>query len=142
MPKTYYDNFAKLAKDKMAQAMEDLTYLYNETKVPKIHYKKQLDKAEEELIESSVELNLVDTYYRTLEQLLKSNPKWLFQAMLCLDTKVKPSAITPAQYQAMELTWAKFQETKNAKTVDKQWLDYYTNIKDNGASYQFKTEEE
>jgi hypothetical protein len=54
MTKQYYDDFSKLTLDKMAQEMENLTYLYHETKVPKKHYKEQLSKGYEELIEASV----------------------------------------------------------------------------------------
>lgn len=142
MPQTYYDEFSRLPKDKMAQKMEDMTFAYNETRVPKKHYKKLLEKAQEEIIESSVELNLIDTYYRTIEQLLKSNPKWLFQALLCIDKGIKPSTIKPDEYQALELTWHKFNEEKKARTMDKQWLDYFDSIKTNGAFYLFKEREE
>ncbi|EKB7620539.1 hypothetical protein OPL82_002498 [Enterococcus faecalis] len=141
MPKIYFDDFIKLTKDKMAQQMENMTYHYKETKVPKSHYKKMLETAQEEIIEHSVEINLIDTYYRTLEQLLKTNPKWLFQALLCIDTGVKPSTIKPAEYQALELTWSKFIEDKKAKTVDKVWLDYFENIKENGATYSLIKEQ-
>ncbi|EPE2274907.1 hypothetical protein ACSG6T_002775, partial [Enterococcus faecalis] len=96
----------------------------------------------EEIIEHSVEINLIDTYYRTLEQLLKTNPKWLFQALLCIDTGIKPSTIKPAEYQALELTWSKFIEDKKAKTVDKVWLDYFENIKENGATYSLIKEQD
>lgn len=142
MPKIYFDDFIKLTKDKMAQQMENMTYQYKETKVPKSHYKKMLETAQEEIIEHSVEINLIDTYYRTLEQLLKTNPKWLFQALLCIDTGIKPSTIKPAEYQALELTWSKFIEDKKAKTVDKVWLEYFANIKENGATYSFINEEQ
>ncbi|HAP4915464.1 TPA: hypothetical protein IUX93_002869 [Enterococcus faecalis] len=142
MPKIYFDDFIKLTKDKMAQQMENMTYQYKETKVPKSHYKKMLETAQEEIIEHSVEINLIDTYYRTLEQLLKTNPKWLFQALLCIDTDVKPSTIKPAEYQALELTWSKFIEDKKAKTVDKVWLDYFENIKENGATYSLIKEQD
>lgn len=98
MVQKYYDEFAKLPLEKMAQKMEDLTYLYNETRVPKKHYKDKLSVAVEELIESSVEINLIGTYYRTLEELKKQNEKWLFQALVCLDSGVKPNSITPSEY--------------------------------------------
>ena len=134
MAQKYYDDFSRLTVEKMAQAMEDLTYLYNETQVPKKHYKEQLTKPIEEMIETSVEMNLIDTYYRTIEQLLKNNPKWLFQAMLCLDMGVKPSSIKPSEYQALEMTWVEFNREKKAKTVDSKWLDCFTKIKENGTT--------
>lgn len=141
MSKKYYDDFTKLPLDKMAQAMEDITYLFQETQVPKKHYKQHLTQSVEEMIESSVEINLIDTYYRTLEQLKKQNEKWLFQAQLCLDIGVKPSTITPAEYQALELTYLEFKEAKKAKLSDKIWRDTFENIKVNGATYQLKERE-
>ena len=140
MVQKYYDEFAKLPLEKMAQKMEDMTFLYNETRVPKKHYKKQLSVAVEEMIESSVEINLIETYYRTLEQLKKQNPKWLFQALVCLDSGVKPSAIAPSEYQALELTYAKYSETKKAKTISNEWLDLFEKIKEYGALYTLELE--
>ncbi|HDT7359090.1 TPA: hypothetical protein RDU78_002267 [Enterococcus faecium] len=35
MAQNYYDEFVKLPLDKMAQKMEDMTFLYHETRVPK-----------------------------------------------------------------------------------------------------------
>lgn len=49
-------------------------------------------------------MNLIATYYRTLEELKKQNAKWFFQALLCLEVGVKPSTIKPSEYQALELT--------------------------------------
>ena len=133
MAQNYYDEFVKLPLDKMAQKMEDMTFLYNETRVPKKHYKEKLSVAMEEMIESGVEMNLIATYYRTLEELKKQNAKWFFQALLCLEVGVKPSTIKPSEYQALELTYAKFVDTKKAKTVSSEWLDYFENINKYGA---------
>lgn len=142
MVQKYYDEFAKLPLEKMAQKMEDLTYLYNETRVPKKHYKDKLSVALEEMIESSVEINLIGTYYRTLEELKKQNEKWLFQALICLDSGVKPNSITPSEYQALELTYAKFAQTKKAKTISSDWLDTFESVKKNGAFYTFESEDD
>ncbi|HBM5478583.1 TPA: hypothetical protein LY862_003070, partial [Enterococcus faecium] len=54
MAQNYYDEFVKLPLDKMAQKMEDMTFLYHETRVPKKHYKEKLSVAVEEMIESGV----------------------------------------------------------------------------------------
>ncbi|MGC3333353.1 hypothetical protein ACPTFD_15050, partial [Enterococcus faecium] len=76
---------------KMAQKMEDMTFQNNETRVPKIHYKERFSVAVEEMIESGVEMKLIATYYRTLEEQKKKNGKWIFQDLLCLEVGVKPS---------------------------------------------------
>ncbi|MGK0607097.1 hypothetical protein [Enterococcus gilvus] len=134
----YYDDFSRLSMEKMA----DMTYAYQETQVPKKHYKDLLSKTMEEVIAGSVKVNLIDTYYKTLEQLLKQNPKWLFQALLCIDTKIKPSTMSTSEYQALELTWANYQENKKGRMVDARWLDCFESIKENGARYQFKKDTE
>ncbi|EFF29581.1 conserved hypothetical protein [Enterococcus faecium U0317] len=95
----------------------------------------------EEMIESGVEMNLIATYYRTLEELKKQNGKWFFQALLCLEVGVKPSTIKPSEYQALELTYAKFAQIKKAKAMASDWLDTFENIEKNGAFYTIESEE-
>lgn len=112
MTKQYYDDFSKLPLAKMAQAISDMTYLFEETKVPAKHYKEHLGKGFEEMVEASVSVSLVNTIYNTLSALKKESPKLFFEALLCLDTGVKPSAIIPSQYQALEFTWSQFDELK------------------------------
>ena len=141
MAQNYYDEFVKLPLDKMAQKMEDMTFLYNETRVPKKHYKEKLSVAVEEMIESGVEMNLIATYYRTLEELKKQNGKWFFQALLCLEAGVKPNTIKPSEYQALELTYAKFAQIKKAKVMASDWLDTFESIDKNGAFYMIESEE-
>ncbi len=60
---------------RMAQKMEDMTFIYDEMRVPKKYYKEKLAVAVEEMIQSGVEMNLIATYYRTLEELKKQNGK-------------------------------------------------------------------
>ncbi|HIF3811190.1 TPA: hypothetical protein ACX1CT_003025, partial [Enterococcus faecium] len=112
-----------------------------ETRVPKKHYKEKLSVAVEEMIESGVEMNLIATYYRTLEELKKQNGQWFFQALLCLEAGVKPSTIKPSEYQALELTYAKFAQIKKAKAMASDWLDTFESIEKNGAFYTIESEE-
>lgn len=67
--KTTYDEIVKQPCDKLAQTMQDMTYCYNETVVPKKHYKKLLTKQLEEV----VAVNMVNTYYKTLAEFNKGN---------------------------------------------------------------------
>lgn len=131
--KTHYDDFTKLPMAKMAQEMSDMTFLYKETRVPTKHYKELLSKPFEELVEESIAINLLNTYYKTLKTLVDENPKWFMQALLCIDMKVKPSTIKAEEYQSLELTYAKFQEQK-AKHIDLEYLELYKKIRDTGAS--------
>ena len=44
MSRSYYDDFTKMPIDKMAQGIVDMTYSYQNTVVPKKHYKDLLEK--------------------------------------------------------------------------------------------------
>lgn len=135
MTKTYYDDFKGLAKDKMAQAMTDMTFNYQETKVPKAHYKKQLDQAFEETVEASVSVNLVGHILGTLQALQKESPRLFFQALLCLDMKIKPASITASQYQAMTATSDIFEQQKRKFMLDKDLINYFNQVDENGLTY-------
>ncbi len=80
-------------------------------------------------------------YYETLEELKKQNGKWFFQALLCLEAGVKPNTIKPSEYQALELTYAKFAQIKKAKVMASDWLDTFESIDKNGAFYMIESEE-
>lgn len=141
MTRQYYDDFSKLPLAKMAQAMTDMTFNYNETKVPTSHYKKQLCKGFEELIEANVSVSLVSTIFNTLQALQKESPKLFYQALLCLDTSVKPSNITASQYQAMEFTWSQFELNKQKHILDKSYVQMFNQVEENGLSYYLDNQE-
>lgn len=138
--KTAYDDFNRLPVAKMAQSIADMTFLFKETRVPAKHYKDLLGKPMAEMIEDSVSINLLNTYYKTLKTLIDENPKWFMQALLCLDMKITPANIKPEELQALELTHAKFQE-KKAKHVATEYLELFQNIRDNGAQYFMESED-
>lgn len=135
MSKQYYDDFSKLPLAKMAQAISDMSYLFEETKVPAKHYKEHLGKGFEEMVEASVSVSLVNTIYNTLSALKKESPKLFFEALLCLDTGVKPSAITPSQYQALEFTWSQFDELKQKNLLDQSSIQTFNQVEENGLTY-------
>ncbi|MGR8772672.1 hypothetical protein [Leuconostoc citreum] len=141
MTRQYYDDFSKLSLAKMAQAMTDMTFNYNETKVPTSHYKKQLGKGFEELIEANVSVSLVSTIFNTLQALQKESPKLFYQALLCLDTSVKPSNITTSQYQAMEFTWSQFELNKQKQILDKSYVQMFNQVEENGLTYYLDNQE-
>ncbi|MEJ4319246.1 hypothetical protein SJ904_14370, partial [Enterococcus faecium] len=60
---------------------------------------------------------------------------------LIVDLKLCNRTIKPSEYQALELTYGKFVETKKAKTVSSEWLDYLENVNKYGACYIMKKED-
>ena len=137
--KTNYDEFTKQPVAKMAQSISDMTFMYDETCVPAKHYKTLLAKPLAEMVEDSVAINLLNTYFKTLKTLYDENPKWFMQALLCLDIKIKPSTIKNEEYQALELTYSKFQEN-SAKHTDLEYLALFKNIRDNGVQFLIESE--
>lgn len=137
--KTNYDEFTKQPVAKMAQSISDMTFMYDETRVPAKHYKTLLAKPLAEMVEDSVAINLLNTYFKTLKTLYDENPKWFMQAILCIDMKIKPSTLKSDEYQALELTYSKFQEN-NAKQTDLEYLALFKNIRDNGAQFLIESE--
>lgn len=142
MTKQYYDDFAKLPLAKMAQSITDMTFTFNETKVPVSHYKKQLSKGFEEMVEASVSVSLVATIFNTLQALQKESPKLFYQALICLDTGVKPSSITASQYQAMEFTWSQFELNKRKNMLDKDFVQMFNQVEENGMTYYMDNQQE
>lgn len=122
MTKQFYDDFSKLPIAKMAQSIADMTYLFNETKVPTSHYKAQLSKGFEEMVEASVSVSLVNTIFNTLQALQKESPK-LF-------------------YQAMEFTWSQFELNKKKNILDKDFIQLFNQVEENGLTYYTQNQQE
>ncbi|POE38779.1 hypothetical protein ACX51_15205 [Lacticaseibacillus paracasei] len=97
--KTTYDEIVKQPCDKLAQTMQDMTYCYNETVVPKKHYKKLLTKQLEEV----VAVNMVNAYYKTLAEFNKGNREWFVLAMLCIELGVKPDKASAQELSALQM---------------------------------------
>ena len=97
--KTTYDEIVKQPCDKLAQTMQDMTYCYNETEVPKKHYKKLLTKQLEEV----VAVNMVNAYYKTLAEFNKGNREWFVLAILCIELGVKPDKASAQELSALQM---------------------------------------
>ncbi|MFT9082672.1 hypothetical protein, partial [Leuconostoc pseudomesenteroides] len=104
------------------QSIADMTYLFNETKVPTSHYKAQLSKGFEEMVEASVSVSLVNTIFNTLQALQKESPK-LF-------------------YQAMEFTWSQFELNKKKNILDKDFIQLFNQVEENGLTYYTQNQQE
>lgn len=135
MTKQFYDGFSKLPIAKMAQPIAVMTYLFNEMKVPTTHFKAQLSKCFEEMVEANVSVSLVNTIFNTLHALQKESPKLFYQAVLCLDTKVKPNSIPPSQYQAMEFAWSQFENNTSKNMLAKEYIQIFYQVKEKGLNY-------
>jgi hypothetical protein len=101
--KTTYDEIVKQPCDKLAQTMQDMTYCYNETVVPKKHYKKLLTKQLEEVVADSVTVNIVNAYYKTLAEFNKGNREWFVLAILCIELGIKPDKASAQELSTLQM---------------------------------------
>lgn len=128
--RTFYDEFKNMPVDKMAQQIEDITYLYKSTEVPKKHYKTHLAKAMEEVISNSVEINLIEHYVKALENLKKENEKLFYKAFLSIELGIKISKITPKEHNALGVVYLAMQQNK-IPYLNPQIKDMYQQALDN-----------
>jgi len=77
-----YDEIVKLPCDKLAQTMSDITYLYEETRVPKQHYKKFLDECVQEELDTIVNNRILEVYVKTIKQIIEESPLLFVKALI------------------------------------------------------------
>lgn len=99
--KTTDDEVVKQPVDRLAQTMQDMTYCFNETVVPKKHYKKLLTKQLEEVVADSVNVNMVNAYYKTPAEFNKGNREWYVAAVLCIELGLNPSKASQQELDAI-----------------------------------------
>ena len=134
MGRKYYDEFSKLPMEKMAQSISDMTYSFENTIVPKEHYKKTLSKELIELMsnEPSIELNLLKPYYDMLNEMLKENPKFFFKALLLIDTKTNYNNISSPMVDALEYCWQEFSKIKKNTIIKDEIAEDFKRISAQG----------
>ncbi|GAK31563.1 hypothetical protein WOSG25_110410 [Weissella oryzae SG25] len=132
MTRTLYDDFAKEPIAKMSQSISNMTFAYNETKVPAKHYKAMLGKQIEEVMETATSVKLVEVIYNTLTSLKKESPRLFFQALLLLDLGIKPNSLTAEQYQALTVTSDMYEANKLPKVLDRDILSWFNDTMKHG----------
>lgn len=134
MGRKYYDEFSKLPVDKMAQSISDMTYGFENTVVPKEHYKKTLNKELIELMsnEPSIEINLLKPYYDMLNEMQKENPKFFFKALLLIDTKTTYTSISSPMIDALEYCWQEFSKIKKNTVIKEEITEDFKRVSSQG----------
>lgn len=126
--KKYIDEFCKLPAEKMAQKMEDMTFLYNETKVPKKHYKDLLQKEIIELLatEDTMQLVLLNAVLNQLQSLKKESPKLFLKALICMDLNLKVDTLSVESIQILEQVVAHNEKRKTL--LDEDIIQSFKNL--------------
>ncbi|MFT9059758.1 hypothetical protein [Bifidobacterium aquikefiri] len=135
MTNTFYDEFKAMTAERMAGSMEDMTYAYKQTRVPKAHYKKMLATGIEQVMEASVEINLIQPYISIIRQMMNENPKSFYKALLCIDAKVTITSIRTSEWEALEDMWQAHQskdDPNHGGHLPKQTIDTFKDIAKHG----------
>lgn len=116
----YYDDFSKLPLDKMAKSITDMTYAYEQTRVPKSHYQEILEKEVIELLssnETNFTIALIKPYLDMITQMMKENSKLFYLALFINELKIPFSKIDGIIYDGLELTYKSYEENKKMKNI-------------------------
>lgn len=135
MIRKFYDEFIKQPIDKMAQSIVDMTYAYDETKVPKKHYKTCLEKEMIELLsnEPNIETALLKPYYDLIDTLLKENKKYFYKALIMHEKGVKFNSLDSVNYQALSVAWEYIEDSKLKSIINQDIFDIYDDYIKNGS---------
>lgn len=130
MAKQYIDEFSKLSVDKMAQGISDMTYAYNNTIIPKKHYKDLLSKSIMEIASSdlNMEMCLLQPYINMLTSMSSENRKYFIKALLITELKIKDSA---QEVLALSKTWDYIEDKKMKCIINSEIIEMYKAFKDN-----------
>ena len=131
MSKKYIDEFVKLPVSKMAQKITDMTYLHDNTEVPKAHYQKLLQQEVLEMMaqDSTMECILLNAILGQLQALQKESPKLFMKAMLCMDKGIKIENINTRIYDSLERTFLDYQNSEELlnRDISTTYDDHYEN---------------
>ncbi len=109
--RTMYDDFLQLKQKDMSKAMEDMTFKYinpetqQPTKVPASHYDKELSREVERTVAQATNRQFLSIMYSQLNALRKEDPKYFFQALICMDNNLNPKDLRMPEQIAMNRTY-------------------------------------
>lgn len=137
-----YDSFCKLKQKDMSKAISDMTYQYinpetdSPTVVPASHYDSILNMVKEQFIDATIENKFLDIAYTQLKNLKQQDPKYFYQALLCLDLNLKPTDLRTNEQIALTLTYDEIKDKeenskKNFNFLSRDVLDNFIKNRDN-----------
>ena len=114
--RTMYDDFLQLKQKDMSKTMSDMTYKYinpetnQPTKVPASHYEKELSREVERTVAQATNRQFLSIMYSQLNALRKEDPKYFFQALICMDNNLNPKDLRMPEQIAMNHTYDYIEE--------------------------------
>jgi len=138
-----YDEIVKQSLDSLAQTISDMTYCFNETRVPKNHYKGMMNEIIEQEISHQVTMGILNTYVSTLKQMKDDSPKLFIQALICMEENIKSkTGLRPYEKQALDAAYEHYLSNERKGFVKDDIIDVYEDINKNGILHLQENEQE
>lgn len=137
-----YDVFCKMKQKEMSKAISDMTYGYinpetnSPTLVPAAHYDKILGLVKEQFIDVAMQNEFLNIAYDQLKRLKTQDPKYFYQALLCLDMNIKPNYLRTNERLSLTLTYDAIEDKENNSKkefnfLNQDILDLFISNRDN-----------
>lgn len=124
--KKNFDEFVRLPLGKMSEKISEMTYLFNNTVVPKTHYKKILEQTLIETIstDTTIQVALLSAVLKALQSLEKESNLLFMKALICMEKGIKVDDMDARTYYALEET-IKANSNKKYKMLNQQIIETY-----------------
>lgn len=114
--RTVYDEVLQMKPKELSRTMEDMTFKFmnpetnQPTRVPASHYEKELSHEIERAIVQTTNRQFLTIMYNQLNALKKEDPKYFFQALICMDNNLNPKDLRMPEQIAMNHTYDYIEE--------------------------------
>lgn len=114
--RTVYDEVLQMKPKELSKTMEDMTFKFmnpetnQPTRVPASHYEKELSHEIERAIVQTTNRQFLTIMYNQLNALKKEDPKYFFQALICMDNNLNPKDLRMPEQIAMNHTYDYIEE--------------------------------
>lgn len=114
--RTVYDEVLQMKPKELSKTMEDMTFKFmnpetnQPTRVPASHYEKELSHEIERAIVQTTNRQFLTIMYSQLNALKKEDPKYFFQALICMDNNLNPKDLRMPEQIAMNHTYDYIEE--------------------------------
>ena len=114
--RTVYDEVLQMKPKELSKTMEDMTFKFKNpetkqpTRVPASHYEKELSHEIERAIVQTTNRQFLTIMYNQLNALKKEDPKYFFQALICMDNNLNPKDLRMPEQIAMNHTYDYIEE--------------------------------
>ena len=144
--RTVYDEVLQMKPKELSKTMEDMTFKFmnpetnQPTRVPASHYEKELSHEIERAIVQTTNRQFLTIMYNQLNALKKEDPKYFFQALICMDNNLNPKDLRMPEQIAMNHTYDYIEEkqiSKRSKFKSENSLDFLIKILQMNIKEQF-----